>query len=264
MPPDSYRTRNPKDVAVSHLIHLNRQHSALLHHISYFQGRLESLEQSFTVRYQPPSSFLTGVKAATSAWISLHSGRPGARLAAARELARFCSSPTRSTTVPNPHLTRPALLSLGIALLPTPLTLLDTHINEHGISGLDDFIPHLTQLFLVTFDLHYLSLAQSLIGGDEMRSIFRAECEGIEQGKALLAFAEGVELSEIDATGTPNPELAMAALKLIKMGAKVEMLDREERRVRARAFEGLLLVLCRWKEEKEKKKSGMWHCSRCW
>lgn len=97
-----------------------------------------------------------------------------------------------------------------------------------------------------------------------MRSISSAECEGIEQGKALIAFAEGVEALEVDASARPCPELAMAGLKLIKMGAKAEMLEREERRVRARAFDGLLLVLCRWKEEKEKKRSGSWHCDGCW
>ncbi|ORY76546.1 hypothetical protein BCR35DRAFT_305794 [Leucosporidium creatinivorum] len=262
-----YRTRTPKDVAVSHLIHLTRQHSAVLNDLVYCQGRMAALEQAFTVRYRAPPSFLSGVRTGTSAWISLHSEAPSTRLAAAREVARFCSSsfrPPNPTSSAHPHLTRPALLSLGSSLLPTPLILLDSHLNSHGILSLPDFAPHLARLFLITLDLHYLSLAQSLTGGESMRPISGAECEGIEQGKALLAFAGSVEALEMDSVGRPCPELAMAGLKLIKMGARVEMLGREERRVDARREEGLLLLLCRWKEEKEGKRSGKWHCSRCW
>lgn len=249
----SYRSRSPKDVAVSHLIHLNRQHAALLTDLIHFQGRLDSLERAYTVRFRPPPSFVIAVKAATSAWVSLHSEDPSARLATSRALARFCSSSSRppSLTSSTTHLTRPALLSLGTSLLPTPLALLDTHLNEHGILGIADFTPYLTRLVFITLDLHYLSLAQSLTGGDGMRSISIAEMAETEQRKALRAFAEGVEALEVDSSGRPCSDLAMAGLKLIKIGARAAILEREERRVEARALDGLLLVLCRWKEDKE-------------
>lgn len=202
-------------------------------------------EESFRSTYHPPVSFLEAFKATSAAWVDLHEDPPFARLDTATELSIICT-PDGTRTAPSIHW--PALLAIGLSLLPTPLALLDSHINQHGLADFHPFMDSLSHLVSVTLRLYYLSFMYRLRGGDSTPSTSAVLTSG--HNDALERYIVALEALVIDADGHPSTVYADRGFVLVRLTARAEMLKKEERRVEAREFDGLMLVLHRWKDER--------------